>query len=260
MVDSQSELGEAYNRVVARYYDCVYGALPELDESRDFYLALAERTRRPVLELGCGTGRILLELARRQIPCVGLDSSRAMLDVLRQKHGAGELELVCSQMQGFDLGPRRFALVCAPFRAFQHLYDRNDQLGCLRRVIAHLERGGVFAFDVASPFAVRHAPLEESERLNSRFELDSVRISHYVSKRHDPASCVTVVTMRFEIQAPRATVWSEREIINMRWFEEAELRALMQEAGFVDISIFGDFDAGPATQSSPALVVTAKRP
>lgn len=260
MVDSRSELNEAYNRVVARYYDAIYSVAPGLESNRDYYVGLAERAAGPVLELGCGTGRVLLELARRHIPCVGLDSSRAMLDMLRAKAGALAPELVLAQMQSFDLGARRFKLICAPFRGFQHLYDLDDQRSCLACVIAHLESGGTFAFDVAASVEDQRGPAEEPERLDSSFDHARGRVKRYVSKRRDPAARLTVLTMRFELERVVGTSASEQEVINMRWFEPDELRGLMRGAGFVDIGISGDFSSLPASEASSALVVVGSKP
>ena len=119
---------DAYGRVTARHYDDAYATLRGGSGDAAFYLALARECGGPVLELGCGTGRVLLPIARAGILCTGLDRSEAMLDALRAKAPPANLNLVRGRMQDFDLGDARFALVTAPFRAFQHLYAVEDQL------------------------------------------------------------------------------------------------------------------------------------
>src|SRR5262245_17396946 len=98
-----------YEAIHARYYE--RGGHLAGGPVADFYLALARETGGPVLELGCGTGRALLPIARDGIACVGLDNSPAMLDVLRAKAPPPNLRLVLAPMQDFDLGDDRFRLI-----------------------------------------------------------------------------------------------------------------------------------------------------
>ena len=139
---------------VAPHYDATpaYGVRPDIA----FYVAAAEEFGGPVLELGCGTGRVLLPTARAGLSIVGLDRSAAMLDICRGKL-AGEAEavrqratLLAGDMRSFDLG-RRFALVTIPFRPFQHLLTVADQLACLDCIRQHLAPGGTLVFDVFNP-------------------------------------------------------------------------------------------------------------
>jgi ubiquinone/menaquinone biosynthesis C-methylase UbiE len=74
----------------------------------EFYRSLAIETGGPVLELGCGTGRVLLPIAREELACTGLDLAPDLLDALRVERPPENLDLVCSSMHDFDLGDRRF--------------------------------------------------------------------------------------------------------------------------------------------------------
>src|SRR5262245_59919403 len=123
-----SELDDEYGRATARFYDAAYARAPHLD-GRDvrFYRDLAREADGPVLELGCGTGRVLLEIARDGIPCTGLDASRHMLARLVEKSTFPELRLVHAPMQRIEVPGPRFSLIFSAFRAFQHLYAVEDQ-------------------------------------------------------------------------------------------------------------------------------------
>ena len=129
----------------ARYYDAAYGAVSTLGPDANFYRGLAAENRERVLELGCGTRRVLLPIAAQAIHCTGVDMSSAMLDQFRSKPGAEVVKLVCSPMESFDLSGQRFHLIFSAFRAFQHLDTVERQLACRARVRAHLEPGGMFA-------------------------------------------------------------------------------------------------------------------
>src|SRR5262245_36074593 len=114
---------DAYALLMAPGYDAMYGALRDPSGDGAFYLALARETGGPVLELGCGTGRILLPIARSGIECVGLDASKAMLDVLRSKAPPPNLTTTEGRLESFDLRASRFRLITAPFRVMSHLLD-----------------------------------------------------------------------------------------------------------------------------------------
>ena len=154
----------------------------------EFYRDLARETGGPVLELGCGTGRVLLPIARDGIPCVGLDSAPAMLDVLRAKEPPSTLRTVLAPMQEFDLDGERFRLIFSAFRPLQHLYTVEDQLACLACVRRHLAPGGLFAFDVFAPNLERIAQAEEPETEEARFFEDDLEIVRYTAVRRDHAN------------------------------------------------------------------------
>ena len=123
---------------LAEIYDAVYA---DRDDA-GFWTALAP-AEGGTLELACGTGRVLLPLARAGHEVVGLDLSPAMLARCRTRLAAEpaavreRVRLVQADMTAFDVG-RRFALVTSPFRGFQHLTAVTDQLACLGRCHAHL--------------------------------------------------------------------------------------------------------------------------
>jgi SAM-dependent methyltransferase len=136
----------------------LYDSVPVYAARRDvqFYIDEAEDAGGRVLEIGCGTGRILLPIARSGHTITGVDASPQMLERCRSKL-RGEPDAVQSRVtlhqgdaRAFDLG-RRFDLVIAPFRVAQHLTTIEDQLGFLDSVTRHLAPGGRLTFDVFNP-------------------------------------------------------------------------------------------------------------
>jgi SAM-dependent methyltransferase len=142
-------------RVLSRYYDAAYASKVALLDV-PFYVELAERTGGPVLEIGCGTGRVLLEIAERGIEIEGPDFSADQLGVLGGKlHTLSpeirdRIRLHRADMRNFALD-RRFRLITAPFRPLQHLYTVADQIATFRTVRKHLLPDGLFAFDLFYP-------------------------------------------------------------------------------------------------------------
>jgi ubiquinone/menaquinone biosynthesis C-methylase UbiE len=136
---------------VAEFYDDVVPYRSRQDVA--FFVEMAQRSGGPVLELGCGTGRILMPTARSGVEIVGMDASPLLLSECRRKlsRESGDVrarvDLVRGDMRQFAL-ERRFGLTTMPFRPFQHLLTVADQLSCLTSIYRHLNDGGRLIMDV----------------------------------------------------------------------------------------------------------------
>lgn len=249
---------DEYGRVTARHYDAAYAVRRDPGGDAAFYLSLARECGGPVLELGCGTGRTLLPIARAGLPCTGVDASPAMLDALRAKSPPAGLRLVEGRMQDFDLGGERFALVTAPFRVFQHLYTVEDQLACLARVRRHLAPGGAFAFDLFNPRLDRLALVEEPEAEDCRWQDGDDEVVRTVSVTRDLARQLQQVTMHYERRRDGGCVGRESTRFPMRWFFRYEVEHLLARAGFDDVALFGDYERGPFEAGSLDMVWIAR--
>lgn len=144
--DEYAPIADLYDHVIP------YRALTDAS----FYVDAARESGGPVLELGCGSGRVLLPTARAGIEITGLDLSPAMIGICRQKIAdeptdvRQRVELIEGSMTAFDLG-RTFRLITIPFRPFQHLLTVDDQLACLACIRRHLAADGRFVFDIFNP-------------------------------------------------------------------------------------------------------------
>lgn len=110
----------------------------------ELWAAMAAESDGPVLDLGCGTGRVALHLARRGHEVVGLDHDEALLEALAERAAGLEVETVLDDAREFELD-RPVALALAPMQVIQLLPTSADRDACLRRVAAALEPGGRFA-------------------------------------------------------------------------------------------------------------------
>ena len=252
------EVLEAYGRGDARHCDFAFSAFRSPSGDVDFYRGLARDAGGPVLELGCGTGRVLLPIARDGIACTGLDSSEAMLEELRARRPPGNLRLVTGSMRDFDLGPERFALIFSAFRSFQHVLTVEDQLACLAAVRRHLAPGSLFAFDVFAPKLERVAQVEEPEFEEARWKEEDAEIVRFTSVRRDPASQISEVTFRYETRRPGQPPKSEAVRTRMRHFFRYELEHLLARSGFTGVEVFGGFDRRPFDYFSGETVVLAR--
>jgi len=250
-------MSPSYGPVAARYYDATYALLRDPADAA-FYLALARETGGPVLELGCGTGRVLLPIARAGIIAVGLDQSQEMLAALARKQPPPTLRLVECAMTDFDLGAERFRLIFSAFRALQHLGTVAEQLACLACVRRHLAPDGLFAFDVFSPDPARLASPDPVEHEEARFADDGDEVTRYVTTVPDPAAQVVQVRFRYVRRRGDRVVAEEVLELGMRFFYRWELEHLLARAGFVTVACYGGFDRRPYDRTAAEIVLVAR--
>jgi len=248
----------------------IYDSVPAYVARRDvrFYLDEARDVGGSVLEVGCGTGRILLPLARSGRAIEGLDSSREMLDRCRTKlrKEPDQVQRRVSLHQGdarsFDIG-RQFALVTAPFRVMQHLTTTDDQLGFLDSAARHLVPGGQLVFDVFNP---NFAALVSADGVEKEDTPTTTLPDGRSFRRTGRVARVRWIDQVSEIELiyyisgkPGDPVERHVQSFDMRWFLRAELVHLLARAGFRVRSIYGDFDRSSLTDKSPEQIVCAER-
>lgn len=232
---------------VAEFYDQVYAGRADIP----FYLEEAGRAGGPVLEIACGTGRVLLPLARAGVEIAGLDSSPHMLEVCRRKLAKEpkpvreRVSLVQADMRDFDLG-RRFALITVPFRAFQHLIPVADQLAALRAFGRHLEPGGRLVLDLFNPSL---SALLDDVRLEEwgdepEFVTPDGRgvLRRFRITRRDYAEQVQDVEMIYYLTHLDGRRERLVHAFPMRYLFRFEVEHLLARAGFTVEALYADFD------------------
>lgn len=243
-----------------RYYD---HAFRRHTQDLAFYAQLAREARGPVLELGAGTGRVTLALARAGVSVVGLDQSQHMLAQARVRVARepaavqSRIELRRGDLRSVRLR-RRFALVLAPFNLFMHLYSRRDLERGLATVRAHLLPRGRFAMDVLVPDlgALRRDPARVY-RCRPVFDpTDGQRHAYGEAYAYDPVRQVQTVRMMFQ-RLDRPAI--ERTTpLSLRCYFPEELCALLHYNGFSVTARYGDFERGPLTARSESQILVAR--
>lgn len=263
---ARDEAREGY-AFIADLYDQVgpYRDRPDVA----YYVAAAKTAGGPVLELGCGTGRVLIPTARAGVEIVGLDASTAMLSECRAKldqEPAGVqsiVELVEGDMRGFDLR-RQFALATFPFRPFQHLITVEDQLSCLRTVHAHLAGNGRILLDVFNPSLEALANRTIGEEFGDEPEFvmaDGRRVirTHKVAAR-DRIQQVNHVELVYYITYPDGREERLVDAFTMRYFFRYEMEHLLARTGFEVETVHSGFDGSPYGSQYPGeLIFTARK-
>jgi SAM-dependent methyltransferase len=234
----------------------------------DWYRQKARECGGPVLELGAGTGRITLRLAQDGIGVHALDSDGEMLSALRRKIAAepdevrARVSVVHADMRTFELD-ERFALVIAPFRALLHNLTDEEHLACFRRVRAHLQPHGRFAFNVFHPsleFMSQHAgSFAGVWRWASTTErADGVAIVRSDANRYDTVNRRIHSLLRYEEYASDGTLTRTfLHRLELSYLYPSDITRLLQEAGFRSIDICGGFHERPFARDTDELVVQA---
>ena len=257
-----------------------YNAWPEIPELYDqvplyadrkdaeFYLGLCRAAEGEVLELGCGTGRILIPAAEAGCTITGLDQSGFMLERCRVKLRAlapevqKRVTLVEADMTNFSLG-RTFALATVPFRPLQHLVSVEAHLGLLDCVHRHLKPGGKLALDVFHPHLPTLAGPDNPEEIEDTAEMtlpDGRRLRRtfrVTAKRRAEQS--NDIELIYYVIGRNGETRRLVQAFPMRYFFRFELEHLLARAGFQMLNLFGNFDRSPFTDASPEMIVIAAR-
>jgi SAM-dependent methyltransferase len=256
---------ELYDSFIADYYD-ESPVVRERLQDVAFYRDAAREFGDPVLELGCGTGRIMMALADAGKRITGLDLSERMLERAVKKRAALNKEarervhLVQGDMTQFDLG-ETFRLVIIPFRPFQHLLEVRQQVDCLDCVRKHLAPGGRLILDVFQTDAERmHDPVHMREMLVSEYVTTDgrqVRITERVAAFHR-AEQRNDVEMIFSIRHRDGR--QERLVFAwpLRYFFRYEVEHLLARCGFRVTALYGSFDRTPIRDDSPEMIFVAE--
>jgi SAM-dependent methyltransferase len=235
-------------------YDAIHGSVATGDFLR-FYASAMERFGAPALELGCGSGRLLVPLAGQGYKIVGVDSSVPMLRLAQQKADASgiKLQLNHADMRSFNLGRRFRTIVCAG-NSFQHLLHRQDVETCLASVRSHLMRTGRLVLDVFNPSLARLLNGKGREIGTWRDVKSGHAISMAVEGKYDGTTQINHGRYLFE---DKTTKRRSALSFSMRQFFPQELESLLIYNGFAIQRRYGDYDRRLFSASAPRQVIVA---
>jgi SAM-dependent methyltransferase len=259
--DTPISLGAA----LARFYDF---DLMEDPGDLDLYLALAARTGGPVLELGCGTGRIAVPLAAAGHDVTAVDIDPAMLERARRRADAagaaaqGRLEFVEADLLGLELptaGTFRLALIA--LNSLFLLASRSSQRQAFATMATHLAPGGLAVADIWLPDA------DDLARFDGRLILEYERtdpaskalVTKVAAAQHDAASGIVNLTSIYEEghQGTSAARFVRRDAL--RLVSADELRDFAESAGLVVETLAGSYDMDQLGQGSERAILVARR-
>lgn len=255
---------EALRRVAAQlpslYGDPAhYDLLAQMTAPDDlpFYRALAGEHGGPVLELGCGTGRVALALAGEGLEVVGVDAAPAMIEAAGAKAatlGVG-LTLALGDIRSFDLG-RTFPLVLLTYNTLNHLLELESIARCLTAVKEHMDERSVFAIDTFQPSLAFLGGDPERRRpiLRYRDPYTEAEVLLSEENHYEPARQRNRVVWTYEVEG-RVVRTDE---MTMRLFFPNELETLLSLSGFVIEGRYGDYDFRPFGSTSGKQLTLCK--
>jgi SAM-dependent methyltransferase len=226
---------------------------PDFEPEGPFYLAIAKELGGPVLEIGCGTGRMTIPLAQNGLEITGLDAVVAMLERAKVKAGDLPIEWVEADARSFHLG-RQFALIFESGSVFMHMLTRADQEAFLDRVSAHLAPGGRFVFSLFFPHPdLLTSEPEEKEWFTYQDESGrTVKVSG--TEFYDELRQVKIETAYRRIQGPDGDETVLIAPLSLRYTFPQEIEALLDQAGFNILERYGGPDFSPLTNDSRYMV------
>ncbi len=235
----------------------------------DFFVDAARASGGPVLEVGCGTGRVLIPTARAGFDIVGLDLSSSMLAVCRMRLQEepeavrSRARLITGDMRNFDAG-LTFSLVTIPFRPFQHLTTVEDQLSCLASIHRHLVDGGRLILDLFNPWLEALVEDNTGQEFGEEPEF-TTSDGRRVIRRHkivsrDRTNQVQQVELVYYVTHPDGRRERLVHAFSMRYLYRFEAEHLLVRSGFEVQAVYSDYDKSPYGAKYPGdLIFVAKR-
>jgi SAM-dependent methyltransferase len=231
-----------------------------------FWRRLARRTDGQALELGCGTGRVSLPLARAGVRLVGLDRSAAMLARARRRlrsrrtaprrSAAPGLDLVRGDIRRLPFSAGRFDLVLAPYGILQSLLGDRDLASALREAARVLRPGGLLGVDLV-PDVPNWREYENRVQLRGR-AAGGTHLTLVESVRQDRKRRLTTFEQRYIARRGRQTT-EHRFDLTFRTLPVDQMTRRLERAGFLVEAILGDYQGRPWDQRADVWIILARR-
>jgi SAM-dependent methyltransferase len=258
-----------YRGLMAQAWDLLRGDYAAWTD-RPFYRAIVERRDGPALDVGCGTGRLILDYLQAGLDVDGVDNSPEMLEICRAKAAVSGVDvagrLFEQEMDRLALA-RRYATIFAPSSTFQLLTDASAATQAMMRFRDHLQRDGLLVMPFMSKlWHGRHAPpqmewcdwykLGEAQRPE-----DGATIRRWTRARYDHDQQLEHEENRYEVLLGGVVTQTEHlgRSPCVRWYSQAQARALHEQNGFTVAAMTSGFTFDPATPEDTMFCILATR-
>jgi SAM-dependent methyltransferase len=249
-----------------------YADLPELydlehDAFRDdvdFYLQSVAAVGGPVLELGCGTGRVLSPLAAAGFDVSGLDSSPAMLERARARlasvRTAGTVTLHVAPMQEVATTPGGpFGVIIIALNGLLHLADQHEQRRTLAACRKALDPRGQLIIDVLNPVPGRLAEFDGTVLHEGQWKRpNGSTVDKFSARHHRPAAQAIDATIWYDMVALDGSLRRVPTAFTQRYLHQSELSLLLELAGFASHQVYGSYDLDPYDDDAERILVAAE--
>ena len=252
-----------YRGLMAGTWDLFRGDTSNWSD-RFFFRDLIREQGQPVLDVGCGTGRLLLDFMQDGIDIDGVDNSPDMLALCRQRAEKLGLQpaLFHQSMEALDL-PRRYRTIIVPSSSFQLLTDREKAVKAMRCFYAHLEPGGLLAM----PFMIIW---KEGDPIPTEWKItaekvrpeDGALMRRWSFVRYDIEDQLEHTEDRYDVVLNGEIVASEhhQRFPATRWYTQGQALQLYRDVGFTDLRVFSEFTWEPAPEDAPIFTIVGIKP
>jgi SAM-dependent methyltransferase len=256
---SQSHKGAHPYAEIAALYDLEHDGFRDDLELIHY---IVETVGDPVLELGCGTGRVLAHLADLELRLTGVDNSSAMLERARSRlDGAARIHLVEAGMDATSLPDKTYGVVLLALNTLMHASTVDGQRRVLAEAFRVLDPRGQLFIDLPNPLSgaidfVDHQVVQEGT-----WEGEPVGrpVSKFSSRVVHRAEQVIQTHVWYDITGDAGRLSRIHSRFDLRYVYPAELLLMLELVGFIEPKLYGTYELDPFTDSSPRLVVTAEK-
>ncbi len=252
-----------YRGLMAATWDLFRGDTSRWGD-RPRFRELILRHGQPALDVGCGTGRLLLDYLAEGLDVDGVDNSPEMLALCRAKAEQRGLRptLYEQAIERLDL-PRRYSTIIVPSSTFQLITDPAQVPGAMRRFFDHLLPGGALAMSImvlwreGDPLETGWAPRGEQVRPE-----DGAVVRRSSRARYEPDAQLEHTEDRYEVVRDGEVIAVEehRRSPATRWYRHAQVRDLYAEAGFVDVQLFREWSTEPGSPEDRVILAVGTKP
>lgn len=237
-----------YNEFADFYDEISTGLKGELE----FYLKEAKKSEGRVLEVACGTGRVMLPLQKAGVDIEGFDISVKMLSVLRRKANAMGLEpkVWKADMRNFR-SRNKYGLIIIPYRAFCHIEKSEEQIATLRNMRRHLAKGGRLILNFFYPNFNYMAKMNGKPAARRAALIGGKKCVFYEIPRYSPIDQLVRVDWIFAGASEK-----KKKILKIRlaYIYKKEFELLLRLAGFRKWKVYGGFSKEPLKSGNQEMV------
>jgi SAM-dependent methyltransferase len=253
------------DRLLAHYYDLEYRDYkPDVESYVQLADALDPGRDLPLLELGCGTGRVTIALAEAGFRVVGVDTSRGMLDVCaraaRERHVSGDVTPVLADMRDLkDVPPGPYNIAFCALNTFAYLASREDQLAMLAAVKGRLLLQGVFVVDLTPPWPHLWPPSDGEIIHQGTYADNRGGVVHKLVTGHaEPSIQAHHVTLMYDHEAVDGKLTRISQQIDLRWTGRYEMEGLLRQSGYTVRNLFGSYELDDFGDESERMMFVAQ--
>ena len=257
-----------YRGLCAQSWDLLRGDTSEWPD-RAFYRAIIERGGEPALDVGCGTGRLILDYLAQGLDVDGADNSPEMLAICRSKAAQLGIDvgtrLFEQGMEDLSL-PRNYATIFVPSSSFQLLTDPDAAVRAMSAFLAHLAPRGVLVMPFMSKLwpgkrAPRQMEWSQWFKVAERQRPDGETIRRWIRTRYDHSAQLEHEENRYEVLRDDVVIETETHgrCPAVRWYSQDQARGLYEKCGFASVTLTSGFTFEPASDADTTFCILGRR-